>query len=119
MEFEASWSSACHARAIKRVNTERQTDARQKIFQFPLELARLSTHMVELVGALFQKNNYQETPIFRGVYFTSGTQEGRPIDRVLGSMAKAFGFQPPTAAEVVRPGETERRATSSPICSPR
>src|SRR5690606_19276868 len=25
-------------------------------------------------------------------YFTSGTQEGRPIDRVVGNIARAFGF---------------------------
>ncbi len=29
----------------------------------------------------------------RGVYFTSGTQEGQPIDRVMGAMAQAFGIQ--------------------------
>ncbi|MBL8719905.1 MAG: type VI secretion system membrane subunit TssM [Myxococcales bacterium] len=99
-----------HARAIKRVGTERQTDQRQPIYRFPLELATLRTHMVELIGALFAKNNYQETPIFRGIYFTSGTQEGRPMDRVLGSMAQAFGFQPAAAAEVVRPRETEQKS---------
>jgi len=30
----------------------------------------------------------------RGCYFTSGTQEGRPIDRIMNSMAEAFGIQP-------------------------
>ena len=29
----------------------------------------------------------------RGVYFTSGTQEGRPIDRVMRRMAEAFGIR--------------------------
>ncbi|MBS2019309.1 MAG: type VI secretion system membrane subunit TssM, partial [Deltaproteobacteria bacterium] len=99
-----------HARAVRRVGTERQTDQRQPIYRFPLELATLKQHMVDLIAALFQKNNYQETPIFRGLYFTSGTQEGKPMDRVLGSMAQAFGFQPVAAAEVARPRETEQKS---------
>ena len=30
--------------------------------------------------------------MLRGVYFTSGTQEGTPIDRLTGSLARAFGL---------------------------
>jgi len=40
-------------------------------------------------------------PMVRGVYFTSGTQEGSPIDRVLGTLARSFNLerkvQPPAA----------------------
>jgi type VI secretion system protein ImpL len=40
--------------------------------------------------------------LLRGVYFTSGTQEGTPIDRVLGTLARTFGIErrlaPPAAA---------------------
>ncbi|MFK7991057.1 MAG: ImcF-related family protein, partial [Sandaracinaceae bacterium] len=45
----------------------------------------------EFVHHLFLENVFKETPRFRGVYFTSGTQEGRPIDRVMSAMAEAFG----------------------------
>ena len=31
-------------------------------------------------------------PLLRGVYITSGTQEGTPIDRLTGAMARAFGI---------------------------
>jgi len=82
-----------HARAVHRIGSERQTELRPKIYGFPLEIAALKQNLSEFVGALFQKNTYQETPIFRGFYFTSGTQEGRPMDRILGGMAKAFGLQ--------------------------
>ena len=34
----------------------------------------------------------------RGVYFTSGTQEGTPIDRLTGVMARAFGLDQRRAA---------------------
>lgn len=83
-----------HARALRRIGSERQFEARQKIFQFPLEFQSLKQNLSEFIGALFQKNTFQETPIFRGVYFSSGTQEGRPMDRVLGAMARAFGLRP-------------------------
>ena len=45
------------------------------------------------VQTVFAANVYQDTPLLRGVYFTSGTQEGRPIDRVMRAMASAFGIQ--------------------------
>jgi type VI secretion system protein ImpL len=32
-------------------------------------------------------------PLLRGVYFTSGTQEGNPIDRVLGTLARSFKLE--------------------------
>jgi type VI secretion system protein ImpL len=42
-----------------------------------------------------------EAPMLRGVYFTSGTQEGSPIDRVLATLARSFNLerkvQPPAA----------------------
>src|SRR6185369_13732893 len=83
-----------HARAIRRVGGERQMEQRPKILQFPLEFQLLKQSVAQFTSILMRPNVYQETPILRGVYFTSGTQEGRPIDRVLGSMAQAFGLQP-------------------------
>ena len=83
-----------HARAIRRVGGERQMEQRPKILQFPLEFQLLKKSVAQFVSILMRPNVYQENPLLRGVYFTSGTQEGRPIDRVLGSMAQAFGLQP-------------------------
>jgi hypothetical protein len=53
------------------------------------------------VTDLFAENVYQDAPIMRGVYFTSGTQEGRPIDRIMKSMAEAFGVSARAAAVAV------------------
>ncbi|WP_219672544.1 type VI secretion protein IcmF/TssM N-terminal domain-containing protein, partial [Clostridioides difficile] len=39
-------------------------------------------------------------PFLRGVYFTSGTQEGTPIDRLTGLMARAFGLDQRRAASM-------------------
>jgi type VI secretion system protein ImpL len=84
-----------HARALKRLASERNREAREKIYQFPLEFAGVKRNLSELVAATFAVNAFQGTPMFRGFYFTSGTQEGRPLDRVLGRMGQAMGIRPP------------------------
>ena len=87
-----------HARALKRLATERNREAREKIYQFPLEFAGVKRNLSGMIAATFAVNAFQGTPIFRGFYFTSGTQEGRPLDRVLGRMGQAMGIRPPEAA---------------------
>jgi type VI secretion system protein ImpL len=84
-----------HARALKRIATERNREAREKIYQFPLEFAGVKRNLSELIAATFAVNAFQGTPMFRGFYFTSGTQEGRPLDRVLARMGQAMGIRPP------------------------
>src|SRR5213078_313116 len=75
-----------HGRALGRLAGERNRDAKERVFQFPLEFAGVRKNLSDLVGHTFAANAFQATPIFRGFYFTSGTQEGRPIDRVVGRM---------------------------------
>ena len=79
--------------AYRRMPQERKIDSREQIYVFPQQFEFLRRNLSEFVGTLFQENVYQGTPIMRGVYFTSGTQEGRPIDRVMASMAEAFGIR--------------------------
>jgi type VI secretion system protein ImpL len=82
------------ARAYARLSEERSVDVREKIWQLPQQLEALAPQLQTFVESLFAENVYQDTPILRGVYFTSGTQEGRTIDRVMGAMAQAFGIRP-------------------------
>jgi type VI secretion system protein ImpL len=87
-----------HARSLKRIATERNREAREKIYQFPLEFAGVKRNLSEMIAATFAVNAFQGTPVFRGFYFTSGTQEGRPLDRVLARMGQAMGIRPPEQA---------------------
>jgi type VI secretion system protein ImpL len=87
-----------HARSLKRLATERNREAREKIYQFPLEFAGVKRNLSEMIAATFAVNAFQGTPMFRGFYFTSGTQEGRPLDRVLARMGQAMGIRPPEQA---------------------
>jgi type VI secretion system protein ImpL len=84
--------------ALLRMGEERRVDAREWIYAFPQQFDSLRQGLVDLVANLFDQNVYQDAPIMRGVYFTSGTQEGRPVDRVMANMAEAFGVRPRVAA---------------------
>ena len=75
-------------------------DARHKIFEFSQQLDGFGRNLSALVGDLFAENVYQDAPILRGLYFTSGTQEGRPIDRIMQNMASAFGISGRAASSV-------------------
>ncbi|HFQ81454.1 MAG TPA: type VI secretion system protein ImpL [Desulfobacterales bacterium] len=50
---------------------------------FPFEFERLSKGLRAFMGKAFQENPYQETPIMRGIFFTSGRQEGTPYSHFL------------------------------------
>ena len=49
--------------------------------------------MSDLLDQVFTGSRFAQPPWVRGVYFTSGTQEGTPIDRVMGSLARSFGLE--------------------------
>jgi type VI secretion system protein ImpL len=87
-------------RSFTRLCEERRVDARCKIFEFSQQLEAFGRNLSALVADLFAENVYQDAPILRGVYFTSGTQEGRPIDRIMQNMASAFGISGRAAAAV-------------------
>lgn len=86
-------SGIVEKRAMKRMGEERKIDNRELIHSFPQQLNSLRKPCTDLVSMLFESSPFGETPMFRGVYFSSGTQEGRPIDRVMHKMAEAFGIR--------------------------
>lgn len=85
--------SALESWSVKRMSDERKLETRAQIHGFPVQFAALRDNLSLFVSRLFEDNVYQETPMFRGAYFTSGTQEGRPIDRVMRRMSEAFGMK--------------------------
>jgi type VI secretion system protein ImpL len=91
-----------HRRALSRLGEERIVASRELIWQFPQQMQALGGNLAAFVDTLFQENVYQDSPRFRGVYFTSGTQGGSSIDRILGAMADAFGIRAQLAEEAPR-----------------
>ncbi|WP_224240865.1 type VI secretion system membrane subunit TssM [Hyalangium gracile] len=80
-------------RSTERLGAERHPETRERIYRFPQQFEGLRENIAAMVQTLFAENVYADTPVMRGVYFTSGTQEGSPIDRVMNAMADAFGIR--------------------------
>ena len=75
---------------VDRLQAEPDRQRRARIYGFPNQFANLRQVLVEFTQAVFAPSPYEAHPMLRGVYFISGTQEGTPIDRVLGAAARRF-----------------------------
>ena len=53
---------------------------------FPQEFEKIESGLAAFIRGAFQENPYQETPIVRGVYFSSGRQEGTPYSHFLNEL---------------------------------
>ena len=53
---------------------------------FPEEFERLKSGLFAFTQGAFRENPYQETPILRGMFFSSGRQEGSPYSHFLKSI---------------------------------
>jgi type VI secretion system protein ImpL len=90
-----------------RLQAERDAGRRSAIFQFPYQVAALKPALVDFFRtALAARPGAARPPMVRGVYLTSGTQEGSPIDRIMGSLGRQFGVQ----HRLVAPSRSSGRA---------
>ena len=79
-------------RVLSRIQQERDLQRRALLYRFPQQFADIGEVLGDFLNDVFKSNRFEAQPLLRGVYFTSGTQEGRPIDRVMASLAGAFGL---------------------------
>jgi len=80
------------ARMLDRMQAERSPDRRGLIAGFPAQVASLAAPLREFLDAAFAGSRLDPAPLLRGVYLCSGTQEGTPIDRLTGALAREFGI---------------------------
>jgi len=73
-------ASILEQRSVSRIGQERRLEARERIYQFPQRFDAIRKNLSEFIQPLFLENVFQDTPVMRGVYFTSGTQEHRPLE---------------------------------------
>ena len=81
-----------NAQVLARMQAEQDPQRRALIAGFPSQVASLKPVAEEFVGEVFQESSYEHGQLLRGLYFTSGTQEGTPIDRLMMGMARTFGI---------------------------
>ncbi len=90
-------------RVLGRMEDERDPRRRVGILAFPQQMAALGPLLDDLLKRVFTTTDFDNQILLRGVYFTSGTQEGTPIDRMLGAISRAFGV-----TSAVAPSSTGR-----------
>ncbi|MDA8138904.1 MAG: hypothetical protein M0036_09650 [Desulfobacteraceae bacterium] len=60
--------------------------AASTLLLFPEEIEKLGDGLRAFVNSAFQENPYQETPLLRGIFFSSGRQEGTPFSHFLNAL---------------------------------
>ncbi|MGV6849067.1 MAG: type VI secretion system membrane subunit TssM [Marinibacterium sp.] len=78
--------------SVERIQSETDPSRRSLVAGFPGQVASVQPVARAFLTELFQDNRYEDRHLLRGVYFTSGTQEGTPIDRLMTGMARTFGI---------------------------
>ncbi|HEY0747834.1 MAG TPA: type VI secretion system membrane subunit TssM [Steroidobacteraceae bacterium] len=85
-------------RLFGRIEEERDTRRRTAAFAFPQQVAGLRNFITAFVTEVFAATRFDGRLLLRGVYFTSGTQEGTPIDRLMAAIGRGFSVAPDAVA---------------------
>jgi type VI secretion system protein ImpL len=78
---------------LDRLQEEPAPNTRVLLFGFPAQMARLKQSIHDFLTQIFEPTRYHVNAMLRGFYFTSGTQQGTPIDQLIGALVKSFGAE--------------------------
>ncbi len=81
-----------------RLQDEPAPGTRVALYGFPAQMAALKRPIHDFLNAIFEPTRYHANAALRGFYFTSGTQQGTPIDRLINALVKNFGAREVGAA---------------------
>ena len=93
-------------RVLWRMHGERDVKRCAAIQGFPQQMENLKAIVESFVRQTFVQNRFQFQPYLRGIYFSSGTQDGTPIDRLMTSVAANFGFSREVAQQASQRGKS-------------
>jgi type VI secretion system protein ImpL len=88
----------------QRLLAEPDLTRRGLIYALPQQFVGLREVVDDTLRAIFASSSFKEKPLLRGVYLTSGTQEGMPFDRVMSALARRFSAPSTTSAPVAGQG---------------
>jgi type VI secretion system protein ImpL len=77
---------------FRRIHEEREPRSRVADVAFPQQMALLASACGDLLQKVFTMSKFDTGVLLRGLYFTSATQEGTPVDRLLTGVARTFGL---------------------------
>jgi len=93
-------------RTLERAHYERDAQKRGLILNFPAQMSQLQGALSDFLQQAFSANYYQQQPLLRGVYLTSATQSGSPIDRMMAAVSGNFGFGREPSAQSAGAGKS-------------
>ncbi|MDR3494184.1 MAG: type VI secretion system membrane subunit TssM, partial [Ancalomicrobiaceae bacterium] len=73
-----------------RLQAENDPSSRLRLFGFPGQMATLKGPVFDFLMRIFEPTRYHANATLRGFYFASGTQQGTPIDRIIGALTRNF-----------------------------
>ncbi|SEA47094.1 type VI secretion system membrane subunit TssM [Rubrimonas cliftonensis] len=85
-----------------RLQGEADLGVRAQVFGFPTQFSSLKGVVSQFLREAFAPDRYSETMLLRGFYFTSATQHGQPVDRLIAAMSREFGLE--RRANAMAPG---------------
>jgi type VI secretion system protein ImpL len=91
-EFEAL-GARLQGRVLHRMQRETDVQRRARLYGFAQQFAGLQPALGRFLDGAFRGTRFESSPLLRGVYFTSGTQHGRPIDRAISAIAQSLGLR--------------------------
>ena len=81
-----------NAQSLERMQQETDHQRRALVASFTSQVASVRATAKSFLEEVFQDSRFEKRHLLRGIYFTSGTQEGTPIDRLMMGMARTFGI---------------------------
>lgn len=79
-----------YAEMLARIEEETDLVKRASIYRFPQQFHAIGPLVQEILGIAFSMHVDHHPIMLRGAYFTSATQAGKPIDRVMRTLERAF-----------------------------
>jgi len=95
-EFHAQFDQLIASQSRRqwgRMSLERDANRKALVYAFSDQLASLKPALMTILEGLTKRDEGMTTAIVRGLYFTSGTQSGAPIDRMIAKVSQAFGLK--------------------------
>lgn len=94
-------------RLLERMEARTDVMERALVFGFPQQFGAVKGLLGGFLESVFGgSGTLDERALLRGVYFTSGTQEGTPIDRVMGAIGRSWGVEQRLAAPKAERGRS-------------
>jgi type VI secretion system protein ImpL len=93
---------------VERLQAERDSQRRARIFSLPRQLRALREPLDALLRGAFgaPASTGPSDILLRGIYLTSGTQEGTPIDRALSAFGRELGLE----RQILPPNQSSGRS---------